>query len=39
MNFTHLPEVKWRYGYLFVWCIIIVVAIALLVYFRRKKWI
>jgi magnesium transporter len=39
MNFDHMPELKWRYGYAAVWGVMLVVAILMLVYFRRKKWL
>ncbi len=38
MNFEHMPELSWRYGYGLVWGIMIVVALGMLAYFRRKKW-
>jgi len=38
MNFEHMPELKWRYGYLFFWGIILAVGAGMLVYFRRKRW-
>jgi len=39
MNFEHMPELKWRYGYFLVWAVMIAVALGMLVFFRRKKWI
>ncbi len=39
MNFEHMPELKWRYGYAAVWSVMIVVALVMLVYFRKKKWL
>jgi magnesium transporter len=39
MNFQYLPELRWRYGYAFVWGIMITVVGAMLYYFRKKKWI
>jgi magnesium transporter len=39
MNFEHLPELKWRYGYFAVLGIMAVVAISLLTYFKRKRWL
>ncbi len=39
MNFEHMPELKWRYGYAAVWAVMLVVAVLMLVYFRRKKWL
>jgi magnesium transporter len=38
MNFEFMPELKWRYGYLFFWGIIVAVSAGMLYYFRRKKW-
>ena len=37
MNFRYMPEVEWRYGYLFAWLIMISVGGGLFVYFRRKQ--
>lgn len=39
MNFELMPELKWKYGYFITWGIMLVVAAALLFYFRRKKWL
>ncbi len=39
MNLRGIPELKWRYGYGFVWLVIIVSTVGQLIYFRRKKWI
>lgn len=44
MNFDtdsrwNLPELGWKYGYLFVWGIMLTVVIGILVFFRRKRWI
>jgi len=38
MNFEHMPEIKWRFGYYMVWGIMITVAVWMLTWFRRKKW-
>jgi len=38
MNFHHMPELEWQYGYLFVWGLMIAVGVFMLVYFKRKKW-
>lgn len=38
MNFRYFPEIAWRYGYLFVWTVILCVAGGMLTYFKRKKW-
>lgn len=39
MNFEHMPELRWRYGYLFAWGLMGVVVIGLLAFFRRRGWI
>jgi magnesium transporter len=35
----NLPELGFRYGYLFFWGLVIIVAGGLLWFFRRKKWL
>jgi magnesium transporter len=39
MNFQHMPELEWEYGYYLTWGIMLVVVAGLLLYFRRKGWI
>ena len=39
MNFTHMPELKWEFGYLIFWILIAVTTVLMLIYFRRKKWL
>jgi magnesium transporter len=39
MNFEHMPEIRWEYGYVFAWCIILSVVTIMLFYFRRRKWL
>lgn len=39
MNFDFMPELRWRYGYLAVLFVMLLVSISMLFYFRRKKWI
>lgn len=38
MNFSYMPELAWRYGYLGVWCIMVLMTIAMIIYFRKKRW-
>jgi magnesium transporter len=38
-NFDHMPELHWYLGYLWSWGWIILLTVAQLVYFRRKKWL
>lgn len=39
MNFEHMPELKWRWGYAGTLASMAGIALALLVYFRRRKWL
>jgi magnesium transporter len=39
MNFKHMPELEWSWGYPTVLLLMATVAINMLFYFRRKKWI
>ena len=39
MNFKHMPELQWEYGYFMVLGMVVVIAVAMLEYFRRKRWI
>lgn len=38
MNFEAMPELHWKYGYVSVWVIIIITALIMLNYFKKKKW-
>jgi magnesium transporter len=38
-NFKDIPELRWDFGYGYVWGLIIVTTIAQLIYFRWKKWL
>jgi magnesium transporter len=39
MNFDHMPELHWRWGYLGAWVIFVLIAAVMLIYFRRKRWL
>jgi magnesium transporter len=38
MNFENLPELRFKYGYLYFWMVMIMITLGLLVYFRKRKW-
>jgi magnesium transporter len=38
MNFKHMPELEWRYGYAWALGIMVLAASAMVVYFRRRGW-
>jgi magnesium transporter len=37
MNFEHLPELRWHYGYPFFWGVVLAIVIGLLGLMRRAK--
>lgn len=39
MNFDHMPELHWRYGYPLVWIAIAAMMVGMLYFFRRKRWL
>ncbi|MEQ9405643.1 MAG: magnesium/cobalt transporter CorA [Cyclobacteriaceae bacterium] len=39
MNFENMPELSYRYGYFVTWGVMGLVFIAMLIYFKRKKWL
>ncbi len=39
MNFKSMPELEWRWGYLMVWVVMIIVFSVMVIYFKRKKWV
>jgi magnesium transporter len=39
MNFTHMPELNWRYGYAYALALMAVTGLALAALFRRKGWL
>lgn len=39
MNFKYMPELEWKYGYLFALGLILLISGAILSYFKYKKWL
>jgi len=39
MNFKHMPELEWRWGYPAVLLIMIAIAVGMIAYFKKKKWL
>jgi magnesium transporter len=39
MNFTHMPELNWRYGYAYALILMVVIGLGLAALFRRKGWL
>jgi magnesium transporter len=38
MNFKHMPELEWRWGYAWALSLMAAIAVGMLTYFRRKGW-
>lgn len=38
MNFEGMPELNWRYGYMAVWGVMLLMVAGMLLLFRAKKW-
>lgn len=39
MNFEYMPELKWESGYFEVLAVMLVLALSMVLYFKRKKWL
>ncbi len=39
MNFKYMPELEWPWGYGLAWAVMAVIAIALLAFFKKRKWL
>jgi len=39
MNFKFMPELEWRWGYVMVWAIIVVVGGIMIGFFKKKQWL
>jgi magnesium transporter len=39
MNFKYMSELGWRWGYPMVWLVMIGIGVAMLMYFRKKRWL
>jgi magnesium transporter len=39
MNFDFMPELKWRFGYVFAMLSMVCIGLGLYLYFRKVKWL
>jgi len=39
MNFHFMPELEWKYGYIFFWAVVVIITIIMIFFFKRKKWL
>jgi magnesium transporter len=39
MNFNRMPELGWKYGYVFALSWMFVIGVGLYIYFRKRDWL
>lgn len=39
MNFHNMPEYDWKYGYSYVWTLMVLILIGMIYFFKRRKWL
>lgn len=39
MNFRYMPELAWPWGYAFAWLLMTALALGMVAYFKRKRWL
>lgn len=39
MNFTHMPELRWEYGYFLAWVVMVVVSVVIFIWFKRRRFL
>jgi magnesium transporter len=39
MNFQHMPELGWKYGYPLVLTVMVFSGTSMILYFKKKKWL
>ncbi|MBD3424523.1 MAG: magnesium and cobalt transport protein CorA, partial [Candidatus Latescibacteria bacterium] len=39
MNFEHMPELKYQWAYPGAWIVMVVVALIMVAFFRRRRWL
>ncbi|MEI7818442.1 MAG: magnesium/cobalt transporter CorA [Desulfuromonadales bacterium] len=39
MNFKHFPELEWKNGYFVLWGLMVTLALLMVAYFRKKRWL
>ena len=39
MNFKHMPELEWYYGYYVVLGLMLLITLGMVAYFRHRRWL
>jgi len=37
MNFDFMPELGWKYGYLFVWIMMLIISLIIYIWFKKRR--
>jgi len=38
VSFLNMPELNWKFGYIFAWGVMFLVVLTMVIYFKRKRW-
>ncbi|MFH1353532.1 MAG: CorA family divalent cation transporter, partial [bacterium] len=39
MNFNYMPELGWKWAYFAVWGVMIFLAVSMVIYFKKRRWL
>ncbi len=39
MNFVNMPELHWKYGYLYAWILLVAIFFGMMGWFKRRRWL
>jgi magnesium transporter len=39
MNFKYMPELEWKWGYPFIWLVMVGIGVSMVLYFKKKRWL
>ncbi len=39
MNFKYMPELEWPWAYPSLWFLVVVIAVSMVIFFKRKRWL
>ncbi|MFC1804808.1 magnesium/cobalt transporter CorA [Candidatus Omnitrophota bacterium] len=38
VSFLNMPELNWKFGYIFAWGVMLSIVLTMVIYFKRKRW-
>jgi magnesium transporter len=39
MNFKNMPELTWPWGYGLIWLLMLTIVVAMIILFKKKRWL